>query len=58
MYISPSTHQANKDAEKLHHIGVGHRIKSSNQGVEDGDESRYNHWHLDIDVHDDTQRSS
>lgn len=36
--IGKCTHQANKYAEELNYICVCHRIKSSNQSVEDGDE--------------------
>ena len=36
---SAETHQTNEDAEKLHHVGVGHRVEPSHQSVENCNES-------------------
>lgn len=52
------THQSNKYTEELHHVSVGHRVKSSDQSVKDCDECRDHHRHLNVDVHDDAERSS
>lgn len=50
-----ATHQAHKDAEKLHHVGVRHRVQSSNKGVEDRNHGRDHHRHVDVDVYDHAQ---
>lgn len=52
------THQAHKDAEELNHIRVRHRVESSHQGVEDGDEGWDHHRHVDVYVHDHAQSRS
>lgn len=56
--LDKQTYQANKDAKQLHDICVGHRVKSSNQGVKDCDEGGDDHRHLNVDVHDDAQSST
>lgn len=53
-----ATHQAQKDAEKLHHVGVRHRVESSNKGVEDRNHGRDHDRHVDVDVYDHAQRGT
>lgn len=52
------TYQSNKNTEELHDVSVGHRVKSSNQGVKDGNKRRDHHRHLNVDVHDDAKSGS
>lgn len=54
-YQRITTYQTHKDAEKLHNISVGHGVESSNEGVEDGNQSRDHHRHVDVDVYDHAQ---
>lgn len=49
------TYQADEYTKQLHHICIGHRVESSNQGVEDGYESWDDHRHVNVYVHDHAQ---
>ena len=50
--MNGSTYQAYEDAEKLNYIGVGHRVETTHQRVQSGDQCRDDDRSLHIDVND------
>jgi molybdopterin converting factor small subunit len=51
-------YQSEKDEEELDDIGVGHRVESAKERVENGDASRQDDADVDVNVHDDADGRS
>lgn len=56
--VNGPTYQSYKNAKELNNIRVGHRVETSYQGVQSGDECRDNDWSVYIDINDHTDSGS